>query len=264
MSNNNDCIKICLLIGINYTGTDNALSGCINDSMNLKKFLVNNHYFKDDDFIMMNDTQTGELYPTKANMLKMFSNLVRKCNQNRNKKVLFFFSYSGHGTNVRDYNGDEDDGLDEALCPIDCHSTGVITDDVLKNVLINKLHNRVKFVSLIDACHSGTMLDLKYNYNVDSRNTQKIYGSMEQTRCTCVMISGCRDNQTSADAWINRQSQGAMTASFIANYHSRKNYNSLIIEMRKWLKRQKYTQIPQLSSGRPLNIYNEKIFDLLK
>jgi hypothetical protein len=213
---------------------------------------------------MMNDEQKNDLYPTKKNIIDMFEKLAKKCDDNKNKKILFFLAYSGHGVNVTDYSGDEDDGLDEALCPIDYKISGMITDDVIKSILVNKLHNNVKFVSLIDACHSGTMLDLKYNYNIDRMNTQKVYGNMKPTECACVMISGCKDNQTSADAWLNRQSQGAMTAAFIANYNAGRNYNALITEMRKWLKKQNFAQIPQLSAGRSINIYNDKLFDLLK
>ena len=55
----------CLLIGINYTGTENQLSGCINDSENLQHFLIANHYFSAQEITMMNDQQDAdsELYP---------------------------------------------------------------------------------------------------------------------------------------------------------------------------------------------------------
>ena len=38
-------LKKALLIGINYTGTDYELRGCINDSINLKQFLISNKFF---------------------------------------------------------------------------------------------------------------------------------------------------------------------------------------------------------------------------
>lgn len=36
----NTVAQKCLLIGINYTGSSNELNGCINDSENLKDFLI--------------------------------------------------------------------------------------------------------------------------------------------------------------------------------------------------------------------------------
>lgn len=39
--------KRALLIGINYTGTANALNGCINDVNNVKQFLISLYNFKE-------------------------------------------------------------------------------------------------------------------------------------------------------------------------------------------------------------------------
>lgn len=36
---------------------------------------------------------------------------------------------AGHGGNVEDTNGDEADGMDETLCPVDVGESGHITDD---------------------------------------------------------------------------------------------------------------------------------------
>jgi len=86
---------------------------------------------------------------------------------------------------------------------------------------------------------------------------------MRQTHCEVIMISGCRDSQTSADAYLKDKQeggkyeyQGAMTAAFISNYKNGITYEELIIIMRSWLKKKKFTQIPQLSSGQYLNTKN--------
>ena len=70
--------KKCLLIGINYTGTENQLEGCIHDSDNVKNYFETNKYFDDNDMIIMNDFQKEDLYPSKDNILKQFDNLVNK------------------------------------------------------------------------------------------------------------------------------------------------------------------------------------------
>jgi metacaspase-1 len=250
-------IKKCLLIGINYKNSPSELSGCINDTENLKEFLVKNKYFKESDIILVNDNQTDPtLTPTKANILKQLTNLVTLANSKKKAKIQYFLAYSGHGTYLKDNNNDEVDKYDEAICPVDYNNSGFITDDTIKSTFINKLPANVKLFCMFDSCHSGTVLDLKYNYAVDKKNTYKVYGTEQQTKCDVVMISGCKDNQTSADAYLVDNNtkfyeyQGAMTASFLANYKVGTNYTTLITDMRTWLKKEEYTQIPQLSSGK--------------
>lgn len=78
--------------------------------------------------------------------------------------------------------------------------------------------------------------------------------------CEVVSLSGCRDNQTSADAWEHdphqnrNEAQGAMTASLIANYRDGISYNELVRGMRTWLRNKKYAQVPQLTSGKLVDV----------
>ena len=72
--------------------------------------------------------------------------------------------YSGHGTRVRDQaRGDERDGYDEALVPLDWRVAGFITDDWLQHAVIRRLRPGVR-LALIDACHSGSALDLRWSH----------------------------------------------------------------------------------------------------
>jgi hypothetical protein len=59
----------------------------------------------------------------------------------------------------------------------------------------------VKLVVLVDACHSATMLDLKYSYTVNAKDKYLVSSRIQPTDCEVISLSGCRDNQTSADAW---------------------------------------------------------------
>ena len=248
--------KKCLLIGINYVKTRMKLNGCINDSNNIKDFLIKNNYYKKEDIIMMNDYTKGNLYPTKKNMEKQLLNLVEFANKNIGKEVHIFISYSGHGYHVPDKDGDELDGLDEVLCPVDCQTKGVIVDDWIKKEIINKFHEKTKIVALIDACFSGTSFDLKYNYKCDENNNCLIEPKQNLTNSDIIMISGCMDTQESADAYLFDKTswkykyQGAMTASFLENYKKDTNYYDLLNNMRNWLKEKGFQQIPQLSSGK--------------
>ena len=257
-----DIVKKALLVGINYTGTDNKLNGCINDTENLHNFLLKNKYFEQNELTMMNDFKQGDLYPSKENMEKQLNELVAFANSdaNKGKKVYLFFSYSGHGYHLDDENGDEEDGQDEVLCPIDCIDNGFIVDDDIRNNFVNKLPENVTLVVLIDACHSFSMLDLKYNYACDTKNTYKTHGKIADTKCNLIMISGCLDTQTSADAFIpdvttkKNEYQGAMTAAFLNNYKDEITTKKLVKAMRDWLKAGKYTQIPQLTSGKFIDV----------
>jgi hypothetical protein len=47
-----------------------------------------------------------------------------------------FVHYSGHGGNVRDTNGDEADGYDETLVPLDYERAGQIIDDLILAELV--------------------------------------------------------------------------------------------------------------------------------
>ena len=59
------------------------------------------------------------------------------------------FIFVGHGSRVRDTSGDEDDGYDECLCPVDCHSAGMIIDDQLYDILVRNLAQGVHMVALV-------------------------------------------------------------------------------------------------------------------
>lgn len=72
------------------------------------------------------------------------------------------FHYSGHGSRQRNYNGDEVDGYDETLCPLDFETQGMIVDDEINATIVRPLPHGVKLHAIVDACHSGTVLDLPF------------------------------------------------------------------------------------------------------
>ena len=74
---------------------------------------------------------------------------------------------TGHGGRITDQDGDEDDGYDETLIPVDFQRVGQIRDDdILKN-LVRPLAAGVTMTCLMDCCHSGTVLDLPYRFTAD-------------------------------------------------------------------------------------------------
>jgi len=242
--------KKALLVGINYIGTSNELYGCINDVNSVKERITQNG-FTDTDINTLTDLTDNK--PTKQNILSEFKNLL----VNSKEGDLLFFSYSGHGSYTLDRNGDETDGYDELLVSSDLQG---ITDDELKLVIQTHLKKNVTLFAMIDSCFSGSVLDLKYQY-LDSLNYDNYTENDKQldTVGNVFMISGCTDEQTSADAFINNKYSGAMTWSLLESLKETPNckWRELIKSMRDKLKQSEYEQVPQFSSGTFVNIDDE-------
>src|SRR5690606_21893459 len=67
------------------------------------------------------------------------------------------FLFTGHGSQVLDLDGDEEDGLDEVICPWDHDWQRVeswFTDDILGNMMARLSHANALVV--VDSCHAGT------------------------------------------------------------------------------------------------------------
>ena len=119
------------------------------------------------------------------------------------------------------------------------------------------LKKNVTLVALFDSCFSGSVLDLKYQY-LDSLNYDNYTENSKQleTQGNVIMISGCTDEQTSADSVFNNKANGAMTWSLLESLKSNPScsWRELIKLMRDKLKTSSFTQIPQLSSGSFIDI----------
>ncbi|CAD6576300.1 MAG: Ca(2+)-dependent cysteine protease [Cyphobasidiales sp. Tagirdzhanova-0007] len=156
-----------LLIGVNYTGTSNALRGCHNDARNVARFLQERYNFQQDDMVILMDSpQTGpRQQPTRQNILEAMAWLVSDAQPNDS----LFFHYSGHGGQVVDLNGDEDDGYDETIYPIDFKQSGQIIDDDMHAIMIRPLPPGCRLTAIFDSCHSGSALDLPYIYDTTGK-----------------------------------------------------------------------------------------------
>ena len=103
----------------------------------------------------------------------------------------------------------------------------------------------------MDSCNSGTALDLKYRHIYGTEHTE-IETNRTSMRCPIIMISGCKDDQNSADAYISGKYNGAMTKAFLSSLNKSEysiTYFGLLKEMRTFLKDNDFTQLPQLSSS---------------
>ncbi|KAF9975242.1 Ca(2+)-dependent cysteine protease [Actinomortierella ambigua] len=283
-----------VLIGINYTGLANPLSGCVNDTRVMKQFLLESG-FQEENIRVLTDDQVGtEFMPTRENILRHLRWLVADAKKNDS----YFLHYSGHGGQVYDASGDEVNGdMDECIFPVDHETNGVIIDDELHEMLVNALPPGVRLTVVFDCCHSGSALDLPYVYagtgfirgtsalaslgyelvqeNFDADALKELQEKYKQllleekelkrqvklkaANADVIMFSGCKDDQTSADVKITRgtisSANGAMTYAFTKSI--RQNPNQSYQEMLNSIRdllKEKYNQKPQLSSCRPMDM----------
>ncbi|KAJ2262680.1 Ca(2+)-dependent cysteine protease [Coemansia sp. RSA 376] len=298
--------KRALLIGINYFGTKHMLKGCINDVHNIKKFVIEHFGFKESDMVILTDDQRDNprRMPTHENIIKAMKWLVTDARMNDS----FFFHYSGHGNTVASKTGDEIDGNDETICPVDFETMGQIIDDDMNAIMVRPLPRGARLTAIFDCCHSASALDLpfKYNHMGNLKNEKAISyagkglaaagglylkgdiaGALKgfvksvdiamtgdpklekarrnkSTLGDAIMFSGCKDDQTSADTKIaklgsNRPEDlsftGAMSHALISsmNDNPHQTYVQLLQDVRKRLA-PKYTQVPQLSTGRLMDM----------
>ena len=212
-------VKKALLVGINIykpeLGAD--LRGCVNDVETMRKLLVDNFKFLPENVRVLVDERA-----TKQGILDRLGWLLNGAKEGDE----LVFHYSGHGSQVRDRNGDElDDQLDEILCPHDLDWEDPLTDDCLAE-LFRQLPKGVHLTMICDACHSGSMdrnvtvlksaKSILPPFDIRSRSCNKILpknrmGKKDKGTQSHVLISGCKDSQTSADAHIDGRYQGALT-----------------------------------------------------
>ncbi|CAK1359329.1 Metacaspase-1A [Cercospora beticola] len=151
-----------LLIGINYFGQRGQLRGCINDVKNLSGYLNQFFNYKREDMVILTDDQQNPMsQPTKQNILRAMHWLVKDARPNDS----LFFHYSGHGGQTKDLDGDEDDGYDEVIYPVDFRQAGHIVDDEMHRIMVAPLQPGVRLTAIFDSCHSGSALDLPYIYS---------------------------------------------------------------------------------------------------
>lgn len=223
--------KRALMVGINkYMEPGSDLRGCVNDVVDVKAQMLAPEGFSEGNIVTLLDRQA-----TREGILGGLKRLVAAGQPGD----FLYFHYSGHGAQVRDTNGDEPDGLDEILCPTDLRTTSkgfanAILDDEIQTIL-GGLKPGVGFLMVSDSCNSGTIdafgngtpnkvRGLSLNPNLVNLtppvvDTTKMKAYQARVKAGKYhVLTGCQDDQTSADAYINRRYNGALTFYMLDTY----------------------------------------------
>jgi hypothetical protein len=263
--------KKAVLIGINRYKIPGAdLRGCVNDVKNMQAVLTQMYGFASKDIAVLTDFAAT----TKA-MQAAMSKLIREARQGD----VLLLHYSGHGSNVIDISGDEPDRRDEILCPTDLDWHKPLLDDWLRKTF-NRLRPGVSLMVIMDCCHSGTNTRVLLPPDAPSiprflpnpldimeaesgrRLRGKVKGSLRTSAAAKrkasdvvdaniaeLLITGCRDTQTSADAYIGGSYNGALTYCLVETLKAgggNISYRQLHEGTIRRLKQGGYDQVPQL------------------
>eukprot|EP00210_Caulerpa_lentillifera_P008161 g7794.t1 len=210
--------KKALIIGCNYGCTKYELKGCIHDARHVKHMLCTVFHFSPQNIRLLLDDGSGDSLPTYRNILGQMHWLVNGLKPGDS----LFFHFSGHGSQCPDFSGDERDGLNETLLPCDFETAGQLVDDDINRIMINPLPRGVYLHAIIDACHSGTAMDLEFytklkngTFEWRSEGPCRIYKGTSGG--IAILFSACSDNETAQDTGnlAGGLYTGAATHSFI-------------------------------------------------
>jgi len=164
----------------------NTLGGsCRRDIRNMATALCQRCGFKPENIsIGLNKPTVGNDNHRYFNSLYMVQEISFILNKKPKLLVVFI---SGHGYSVKDTDGDEIDGKDEAI-----NVGRLVKDDEIYNLLVR--NQDIDMVLIADTCHSGTMFDLPLVYNGKwSNNTRR----RDKLKCKALALGGCSDSQLS-------------------------------------------------------------------
>jgi hypothetical protein len=268
--------RAALCVGINNFENlpqSSWLHGCVNDANDLAGLLREQYGFASDDVSVLVDAEAS-----KKAVLEALTGLVERAESGNLDQIVFTFS--SHGTQIPDTNGDEADSLDECFACYDIDSAGdswnkdtVIVDDELHGLLL-RLPAASRMDVVLDTCHSGTglrALDLIPGRrprflppptpdglrNVEALETTKKQSLKELSQRTngggggqAVLMAACRDDQTATDAFIEGRYNGAFTYHLVRTLKTDGALSrvDLLKAVSKALKEGRFDQVVQLEA----------------
>lgn len=235
---------ISINIGLNrvdpnhYNGWSGQLQACENDARDMQAIATSRGY---STILLLNQDATS------ARVLEALAKAARTLKAGD----MLLFTYSGHGGQVPAINRDEeDDGLDETWVLYD----RMLIDNELFGMW-SQFAAGVHIFMLSDSCHSGTvsrdspfanftskdLMPLLSKFKIDEASIPRVipsdvaqttylqhrnmyeslqWSNLKENRSTIgagvILISGCQDNQTSADGFLN----GYFTATLLSIWNN--------------------------------------------
>lgn len=182
---------------------ENSLGGaCSRDVWNIAQKLIKDVPIQPENIYTFfhnnnnNDRYAKKIYDMKITKISE-SNLgnIKKCfdeiiDVSHKEKTVILFHYSGHGYQVPDIEGDEIDGFDEAFLG------STMKDDFIWDNFVSKLPNTSFVFAILDACHSGSGMDMPYIWQNQKWNLAKKKNI--EADCSGYSISACNDAQCSS------------------------------------------------------------------
>lgn len=235
---------------------DSPLQGCHNDSLAWSGWL------------QRHGASTIRLVDAQVNRIAILERLKEMLSQAKHGDQVWF-TYSGHGSRIKDVSGDEEDGLDETLYLLD----GNLLDDEIYDAISNRKEG-VEVICVFDCCHSGTATrNMKNNNNMFENWTsrprytpskhfhrkalrrhvvkKKMKNSMVGS-CSDILFASCLPNEYSYDAIINGKPIGAFTNYAMESLDAigkDATWKDWQLETKKHLPSPAYPQTPQLYIG---------------
>jgi metacaspase-1 len=223
---------IALTIGLNmvdpkhYQGWDGQLIACEADAKDMAD-IAQSKGFKVTTLLTKDATRGAVL------------NAISKAANALKSGDIFVLTYSGHGGQLPDLNGDEADGLDETWCLFDSE---LVDDEIY--AAFGSFSPGVRILAFSDSCHSGTVLKVAYlsaareetqaqrmargfssdqpprframppgvalrTYQANKTfydpilKDENVIDTRDRVKASALLISGCQDNQFSADGAFN-------------------------------------------------------------
>ena len=222
--------KRAFMVGISHY--DTALTGYQWNNINgVEDINLLSPILKKQGFYLTTILDEQATYQNITNQLSNFTNQTKKGD-------IVYLHFSAHGQPVEDLNGDEEDGWDEAIVPIDAYKNykkGLyegkkhLLDDQL-NTYIKKLRTKIGATGflyvVIDACHAGTSsrandetirgtkVGFTYNNKVFKPSTQKkSHYKVEATpkMSHVIYLEACRPDQVNMEIKVDGKRYGPLS-----------------------------------------------------
>lgn len=240
----------CLMYGNNYTGTDNELNGCINDIL-----------YWDRVYKFAKASKSRSLKNKDCRKSLMVEAMEEAVSKTPDQGTVYI-NYSAHGTivppGIQSWVPDDFDWGNPKTW---------FTYDEIDHILMKHEKRGVLAVVISDSCHSKAdprkhFRSLGNPHKVRNRFlapppdvarrivSDPFHRNVLSVNQDDLLLSGCRRDQTSADAYIDGAYRGAFTyalstalAPYLAGKAKAPSYRDAVLKARAWLAYNGYDQV---------------------